>query len=68
MPEDWTFVEARGDLAPGTARTLLEAADRAELPRSVVRSVYGGFEVPERLLEHLNDPEPTKPPATKRKR
>lgn len=57
MPEPWTFVEARGELVAGTARTLLEAAERAGLPRDVVHSVYGGFEVPERLLEHLNSPE-----------
>lgn len=57
MPEEWTFVEARGPLQAGTARTLLEAADRAELPRSVVRAVFNGFEVPVRLLDHLNDPD-----------
>lgn len=57
MAEPWTFVEAKGELASGTARTLLAAAERAGMPVAVVRSVYGGFDVPERLLDYLNEPE-----------
>lgn len=56
------FVQVRNADRPEKARELLDAAEKAGLSATVVRTVDGGYDVPDELVE----PKPAKRSPSKR--